>query len=312
MVIWVLVFLIALGTEFAFSMRTEVNSTRNHKEDIETYYLAKSGIHLAMAEILQKASYHSRTEEKGYQIGKPRKNDPEPGRESDEEETEPVNRKDIPLGQGTVTYTLNDENGKININTASRAMIVKALEVNGLPLGSERDRIADSILDWIDKDDNHRVNGAESEYYEGLTPPYPAKNGPLDSIDEMLRIRGITKELLYGSDDYVDGEDNSEGIIPGLERIFTIHSVPMFNPNTADKVVLSLIYTEAQVDEILEAKEDKGYYNQTLSTHFRIEATGQLDNSDTEHTVIAVIEKQGTDEKAKLLIRFWKDNVILG
>ena len=71
LVVWVLVLLIALGTEFAFSMRTEVNTTRNYKEDRETYFLAKAGIQLAMAELLQKASFHSTTPEKGYIIGKP-------------------------------------------------------------------------------------------------------------------------------------------------------------------------------------------------------------------------------------------------
>ena len=44
-VLWVLVLLMAMATEFAFSMKGEVNTTRNFKEDIETYHLAKAGIH---------------------------------------------------------------------------------------------------------------------------------------------------------------------------------------------------------------------------------------------------------------------------
>ena len=71
LVVWVLVLLIALGTEFAFSMRTEVNTTRNFKEDREAYFLAKAGVQLAMAELLQKASFHSISPEKGYIIGRP-------------------------------------------------------------------------------------------------------------------------------------------------------------------------------------------------------------------------------------------------
>ena len=39
-VLWVLVLLMALATEFAFSMKGEVNTTRNFKEDVETYHLA--------------------------------------------------------------------------------------------------------------------------------------------------------------------------------------------------------------------------------------------------------------------------------
>ena len=43
-VLWVLVLLMALATEFAFSMKMEVNTTRNYKEDAESYYLAKAGL----------------------------------------------------------------------------------------------------------------------------------------------------------------------------------------------------------------------------------------------------------------------------
>ncbi len=52
MVLWVMVFLTVIATEFAFSMRTEANITRNFKEEIQGYYLARAGIALALAEIL--------------------------------------------------------------------------------------------------------------------------------------------------------------------------------------------------------------------------------------------------------------------
>ena len=58
-VLCVLVLLIALATEFAFSMKGEVNTTRNYKEDIQAYHLAKAGIHMAMAEILYPSSFHA-------------------------------------------------------------------------------------------------------------------------------------------------------------------------------------------------------------------------------------------------------------
>ena len=65
-VLWVLVLLIALATEFAFSMKMEVNTTRNYKEDTESYYLAKAGLNLALAELLKTARFHSIHEEYGW------------------------------------------------------------------------------------------------------------------------------------------------------------------------------------------------------------------------------------------------------
>lgn len=347
LVLWVMVLLIALGTEFALSMKTEVNTTRNFKEGAETYYLAKAGMNLAKAEILSDAQFHSLTEEKGYIFGpvtsgdeaenntavpnagpeaipglqtngifKTQKPSGATGTKTEQEQKleleapEPPQRTELPLGKGFISYSIHDENGKININTASRDVLIKALAANDLSLGSERDTIVDSILDWIDKDDRHRVNGAESDYYEGLSPAYSAKNGPLDSMEELLKVRGITPELFYGSEEYKPEEASSSENAPGLARIFTTQGVSQFNPNTAERAVLEIMYPENQVTEILEKKAERGWYNQSKSTHFKIKATGTFENSPTQHTIVAIIEKQQTGDEATLLTRYWNDNFI--
>ena len=314
LVMWVMVLLIALGTEFALSMKTEVNTTRNFKEDAETYYLAKAGMNLAQAEILSDAQFHSWTEDKGYIFGPVATDTKDEGTQQQSAEEleapEPPARTDLPLGKGFIQYSIHDENGKININTATRNILIKALEANGMPLGSERDTIVDSILDWIDEDERHRLNGAESDYYRGQSPAYSSKNGPLDSLEELLKIRGVTRELFYGSEEYDSQEPSSAENPSGLTRIFTVQKVTQFNPNTAERAVLEIMYPEAQVDEILAKKEERGWYNNSKSTHFRVEATGTFEHSPTQHTIVAIIEKQSTGDKATLLTRFWNDNFI--
>ena len=328
LVLWVMVLLIALGAEFALSMKTEVDTTRNFKEDSESYYLAKAGINLAMAEILSDAQFHSRVKEKGFIFGPVSTGSTEqeitgelntasavqpdttPKEEPELEIPEQPQRTELPLGKGFIHYSIHDENGKININTASRDILTKALAANGLPLGSERDSIVDSILDWIDRDDRHRANGAESDYYRGLSPAYSAKNGPLDSLKELLKIRGITPKLLYGSEEYQAEQSADAENAPGLARIFTVQGVSQFNPNTAGRVVLEIMYPENQVKEVIEKKEERGWYNESKSTHFKIEATGTFEHSPTEHTIVAIIEKQQTGDQATLLTRYWNDNFI--
>ena len=61
------------------------------------------------------------------------------------------------------------------------------------------DIIVDSILDWIDTDDLHRLNGAESDYYQSLPNPYKAKNGRLDTLEELLLIKGMSPDILFGT-----------------------------------------------------------------------------------------------------------------
>ena len=62
------------------------------------------------------------------------------------------------------------------------------------------DEIADAILDWMDDDDDTRSNGAEADYYLSLAQPYQPANRPFRNLDELLMVRGVTRELLYGPD----------------------------------------------------------------------------------------------------------------
>src|SRR5262249_53922552 len=71
---------------------------------------------------------------------------------------------------------------------------------------------AECILDWLDTDEESRENGAENDYYTSLSPGYACKNGPLDTIEELLKVRYVTPQLLFGSD------SNRNGIIDANEQ----------------------------------------------------------------------------------------------
>lgn len=60
--------------------------------------------------------------------------------------------------------------------------------------------LADAVLDWLDSDDAPRQRGAESDYYAALESPYLPANAVPASLDDLLRVRGMTAELLYGRD----------------------------------------------------------------------------------------------------------------
>jgi hypothetical protein len=81
--------------------------------------------------------------------------------------------------------------------------------------------IADAILDFIDEDDQPRELGAESEYYSALEPPYRPKNGPLDSIEELLLVRDLPPQLLFGADvnfnSFVDPDEIDPMMLEGVD-----------------------------------------------------------------------------------------------
>jgi general secretion pathway protein K len=309
-VLWVLVLLMALATEFAFSMKMEVNTTRNYKEDTESYYLAKAGLNLALAELLKDASFHSIHDEYGWITGagsseKTPSTDVEKTLEAGEEvqEFDIVNRTDIEFGNGTITYTIKDENGKISVNSSSKIILNKLLAYSGVKEKLDQDIISDSILDWIDSNKNHRLNGAEDDYYRTQSPPYLAKNGKFETLSELLKVRGVTEEILYGSQE-------EDGEYKGIAQFLTVYKYSTINPNTTSEEVLNIIYAPEEVAEILKNRAEKGYHSNSVSTLFRVTSTGKVQGSRTEHTLETVLEKTGSGKTAGMVTHYWNDNVL--
>ncbi|MCH2202171.1 MAG: type II secretion system protein GspK [Fuerstiella sp.] len=80
---------------------------------------------------------------------------------------------------------------------------------------------ADSILDWIDSDDQPREFGAEREHYSQLDIPYTPRNGLPTSIEELLFVKGVTQVAFYGKGQRQE-EDSLTG--PSWTELFTVHS----------------------------------------------------------------------------------------
>ncbi len=101
-------------------------------------------------------------------------------------------------------YGLEDESARLNLNTI---LVADARDPEAgigrmllMSLPGMTESMADAILDWIDEDEEPRELGAEREHYSSLSPPYEPQNGPLESIDQLLLVRDVTPELLYGFD----------------------------------------------------------------------------------------------------------------
>jgi general secretion pathway protein K len=187
LVLWVLVLLSVIVGEFCHAMRTEVNITRNFKEMTESYYIAEAGLNRAVMELIKNG-------------GKPFITSVE---DQDAEANDKIRWRvnfEIPpisYAGGQFEIQIQNEYGKINLNRADRALLRVMLGRFDLE-DTEKDVIVDSILDWRDEDDLHRINGAEKDYYLSLPNPYQCKNGDFDSIKELLLVRGVTSEIYYG------------------------------------------------------------------------------------------------------------------
>jgi general secretion pathway protein K len=157
------------------------------------------------------------------------------------------------IGEGMVSLTMDEEESKININTAPAPLLQQVLTTQGAD-ANDISVVSDSILDWIDPDDSTRPAGAESDYYLGLPHPYNAKNAPIDNLDELQLVKGVTRDMYNGTSssdantpfpEHQLGFGHAPGQAPiyafGLKDVFTPYSSGKINVLTADDTVLQLI-----------------------------------------------------------------------
>jgi general secretion pathway protein K len=189
LVLWVLMLLAVIAGEFCYAMRAEVNTTRNFKEETQAYYIAGAGIRQAIVELVKQDILPEK--DKTVEVEE---------KEEEEERIEWRVNAEIPaveFGAGRFEVRIDNESGKLDINSATGPvlrMIMNAFDLEE----NEKDIIVDSILDWRDEDDLHRMNGAEDDYYGSLENPYKCKDGDFEAVDELLLVRGVTSELFYG------------------------------------------------------------------------------------------------------------------
>lgn len=109
----------------------------------------------------------------------------------------------IPLGGGTVTLSLSEESGKLNVNRLVRMFEDQTDEKHmeyfqrmSVALGIPAD-LWHAVVDYIDENNTPMPRGAERDEYERLIPPRRIKNGRMQAVEELMFIPGFDARLLY-------------------------------------------------------------------------------------------------------------------
>lgn len=222
-----LVFVIVVGVLHSSHMELQV--VKNHGDQIQAHYLALAGIEKAKALLHQDATTRKRAARN----------------HSGELYDAPADFKEIGYGRGTFSvirqgradegggtkYGISDEESRLNLNQAS---VTDFGKIYGLA-----PEIAAAIVDWRDGDQNTTPNGAEADFYLSMRPPYQPRNGPFETVRELLQVRGVTRDLLLGEDANGNGlldpeendgnasapPDNQDGVLDaGWSELLAVHS----------------------------------------------------------------------------------------
>ena len=301
--------IVTLTLQFNTSMRSEVHAAYNLRDGITLEYVAKSGFYGAMAllkdddmtydwllddwQILEQYAAFSPTL-------------------FEEETSFKVTIKDL-TGEIQINKLIDNQS---QVDPSQRDLLTRFLNLDEFDLESDQvDDIVDAVIDWLDPDDNTTgFGGAENSYYQSLEDPYFCRNGPMESIEELLLVKGITKELYEGT-----------GGNPGIAEYLSVHGDGNININTADKLVFKALSDDI-TDEVFEDldnyRRDENNENDLKntswvqnvvsgisfavgttikSTHFEITSIGKKDLM--EKKIKTIVER---DPNGNLKVLSWK------
>ncbi len=132
-----------------------------------------------------------------------------------------------------VVVRIWDHAGKINLTELGRPRLRALLEKKlGEDADPQRlDELMSAWADWMDLNAQPGINGAEGEYYNEQELPYEPRNGRLETVEEILEIRGFAEVFgdvdldaaftLYGENDLVNlnlATVETMRLLPGLDE----------------------------------------------------------------------------------------------
>jgi general secretion pathway protein K len=240
-VLWSVALMAVLIGGFAFDSHVEGRITYYYRNRTKADYLAKSGIEVARMLMIKQGEVSD---------------DDEP--EDDDRWFDAAKR----LGQGLAIQGLVEELGegeihlhivpepaRRNVNLLKEDDWERILEVSNVPEDFWPE-IIESFQDWVDADDEPLSDGAETDdYYSTLESPYMAKNGPLDTVGELLLVKGFSRAILFGGPlADIEDEEGAPLVVTGIDDLLTTYGDGKVNINAASKRVLM---TLPGVDELV-------------------------------------------------------------
>ena len=238
-VLWLAVALSAMALATSYLVRTEIEAARNQIEAQQSYFLARGGIEAAIDSIVRSAAAPPVAPETAA---------PRPEFLSGQRWL----RYEFPGGRCAVEVV--PENAKLNINLVPAEQLAALFRALGLSPAESAD-LAAAIVDWR----SPRVSDAGSvfdAFYAGLPRPSKARHAALEHIEELLPVKGTSRELFFGR-----LEERPEGgwrRRPPLSDLLTTEATASaVNPNYALYEVLLALpgWDEAAATSVIAVRE---------------------------------------------------------
>ena len=135
-----------------------------------------------------------------------------------------------------VRVEVRDESAKIDINTASDALLRGLFVSVGLN-DEEANNLLDAVLDWRDADSLKRLHGAEEADYKAAGLSWRPANAPFQAIEELQLVLGMRPEVYRRIAPSITVFSRQAGVNPQLASRDVLLAIPGLTPEVVDDYI---------------------------------------------------------------------------
>ena len=132
-----------------------------------------------------------------------------------------------------IKVSIQDELGRIDLNQTEETALVWLLQSAGLD-GAAAIRLADKIVDWRTATPLKHLNGAKDEDYRASGSDYRPRNGPFQSVDELLLVMDMTPALFRRIEPALTVYSGRQFVDPQLAPREVLLALPGMTPDAVE------------------------------------------------------------------------------
>lgn len=310
-VLWLSVALSLMALSTSYLVRTEAAAASNRLESQRGYYQARGAVEAGIAAIARPLALGA------GELRAPAPAEYVPGRRWLQFDFE----------AGTAWVEIVPENAKLGVNSVTAEQLAALFE----QLGQDPDassELALAIVDWR----SPRASSVDSEFdrfYQAASPPYRARHAAVEDLEELLAVKGMTRELFFGA--LTQQADGAWKQSPPLSDLLTtetalgavnansaaaevLATLPGWNADLAGRVVAARAAGAFETFEDLQSRVPDlatvlsvSPVSLTSTTVYTLTGTAQLNGSSVRRSVRARVRIEPSLPLSHRILGWWEE-----
>lgn len=274
-VLWVITLLIIMASSFSLTIQRESVVISGIREKAEASAIAEAGIYYAIIKL-----FHPDKEEKWEAFD---------------------SLYEIEFEGKAVRINIADESGKIAINHIEKEGLMNLFSSVGLE-EEKAEELSEAILDWRDRNDAHRIKGAELQQYDDAGLSYKPRNAAFSNVEELQMVLGMTPEIYRKIENMISIYTKTSQINPTTASREVLLTLPDVESDMVDEYIKQRAENERNDEGVSKPEWYQG--NGSKSNIFMIVSEVMIDKNITQQ-IMAVIKKGNSKNNLPFEILKW-------